>query len=321
MNPSSDVFAIDCQVLLRPASSELRFLPEGPYPVKEGVISWVAIQHGAEANFGSLNLLDLQSGNNQSHLLKGRPGFAFPTTRPGVFAIGMEREVGLYDSASGQWELLADGIDRSVTGTVINDGVVCKQGIIFGCKDLKFAEAKAGLYFFRTRDRKLFKLRSDQTCSNGKIVLNDDSQIRFVDIDTPTKQVREYLIDEEQGKIVSEKVVLDLNSEASFPDGMTATPDMQGVIISMYNPQHAEVGETRCYDLATGLLKGVWRTPGSPQATCPQLVRVGQKVKIVITTAVEHMSAERQKTSPQAGFIFIGETPYDSVPSTPPVQL
>ena len=61
-----------------PDSDELRFLPEGPLPLEDGVISWVAIQHGPDATHGSLNILNLKSGENRSFELPGRPGFAFP---------------------------------------------------------------------------------------------------------------------------------------------------------------------------------------------------------------------------------------------------
>ncbi len=66
------------QVLFRPSTSELRFLPEGPYPLGPSKISWVAIQHGATGANGSLNILDLATGVNESFPLPGRPGFAFP---------------------------------------------------------------------------------------------------------------------------------------------------------------------------------------------------------------------------------------------------
>ena len=88
------------EVLFRPETEQLRFLPEGPYPYGDDRLSWVAIQHGADAKTGSLNLFDFRSRSNQSLELPGRPGFAFPTNRDGVFVTGMERQVGLFDTGN-----------------------------------------------------------------------------------------------------------------------------------------------------------------------------------------------------------------------------
>ena len=140
------------EVLFRPETEQLRFLPEGPYPNGDDRLSWVAIQHGAAATTGSLNLFDFASGSNQSINLPGRPGFAFPTDRDGVFVTGMERQIGLFDTDSSSFKPLGDPVESGVKGTVINDGVVFSGGLIFGCKDLNFADAKAGLYLWRRSD-------------------------------------------------------------------------------------------------------------------------------------------------------------------------
>ena len=43
------------ELLLMPQDAALRFLPEGPYPMNEDSFSWVAIQHGADKQFGSVS--------------------------------------------------------------------------------------------------------------------------------------------------------------------------------------------------------------------------------------------------------------------------
>ena len=55
---------------------------------------------------------------------------------------------------------------------------------------------------------------------------------------------------------------------------MVTTPDEQSLIISFYNPNPAEYGETRPYSLLTSELEHIWQTPGSPQATCPLLLEM-----------------------------------------------
>ena len=310
------------ELLFRPTSAELRFLPEGPYPLGGDRISWVAIQHGADAKIGSLNLLDLRTGKNVSYDLPGRPGFAFPCDDGHSFIIGCERSLGVFRPDNGDWKVLCDNIDSAVEGTIINDGVVWQDCLIFGCKDLKFAEAKAGLYLWNGSQHRLTKLRDDQTCSNGKAVrITSNGTLELIDIDTPTKQVAMYTLDIETGKFGPRRVLVDLTKNTGFPDGAILTPDGSGIIISIYNPEPSEYGETRLYDLASSEIKEVWRTVGSPQATCPQLVEFDGRIVLVITTAVEHMSADRQKKAPHAGSLFIATTEFTSAASSPKFPL
>tara|TARA_R110002049_G_scaffold285698_1_gene466747 strand:- start:155175 stop:156134 length:960 start_codon:yes stop_codon:yes gene_type:complete len=290
-------------------SDELRFLPEGPYSVQDDQLSWVAIQHGGEATVGSLNVLDLATSTNKTFELPGRPGFAFPCQSEGQYVVGCERELGIFDTNKKSWQPFCDGIDSDVTNTIINDGLVYQDNLIFGTKDLEFATTKAGLYLYRGHDKKLIRLRDDQICSNGKAIRSDeDDGLELIDIDSPTRQVVSYPIDIETGTIGRPEVIIDLKDDPAVPDGALVTPDDKGLIVSMFLPQAADHGETRLYDLATGQLKCVWQTPGSPQNTCPALVRFDGSIKLVITTAVEHMTPEDQAACPNAGRLFIGDT-------------
>ncbi len=308
---------INAQVLLRPENSELRFLPEGPYPLGENRFSWVAIQHGGNAKHGSLNIYDATSRHSTSFPLPGRPGFAFPTNREGVFVVGCERTVGLFSTIDGSWRELASGIDSHCENTIINDGVTWDGNLIFGCKDLEFKTKKAGLYLFRGRDQKLIQLRNDQICSNGKVILKEGNTTRLFDIDSPTRQVVSYEVDVDAGKLSNPTVVLDLTSDPAVPDGMIMTPDSKSLIISMFNPNPSPHGETRQYRLSDGQLEKVYKLDRSPQNTCPQLVKLNGKVNLVITTAVEHMSAEQQADALNAGCLFHSETEWSEISDAP----
>ncbi len=164
--------SILCDVLYRPTSSQLAYLPEGPIQCGENQFSWVAIQHGADSTVGSLNLFDLATGENQSFSLPGRPGFALATNRPNAFVVGMERSLGVYDIGRHCWYELAGDVDADVEGTIINDGVALAAGLVFGTKCVAFKEKKAGLYLWRRDDAQLVRMRGDQICSNGKVVLH-----------------------------------------------------------------------------------------------------------------------------------------------------
>jgi sugar lactone lactonase YvrE len=306
----------EAQVLFRPDES-LAFLPEGPYPCGAGKFSWVGIQHGAEALHGSLNIFDLRDGTNTTHRLDGRPGFAFPTDHSNIFVIGVERSLGFLDTSSGDWKELATGIDADVEGTIINDGLVFDEGLIFGGKDLVFKEGKAGLYLWRAKDQQLIQLRSDQICSNGKAVLERDGQQVLLDIDSYRQTVVQYELNVESGTLGEPEIVVDLRSGSVFPDGMILTPDGKSLIVAIYNPEDAPSGEAHQYRLADGELEAIWTTPGSPQVTCPQLVEWDGGIQLVLMTAAEFMSVEKLARNPNAGCLFIAETPFDRLPAQP----
>jgi ribonuclease III len=309
---------INAEVLHRPESPALRFLPEGPYSLGPGRFSWVAIQHGADSQAGSINICDMHASSNSSWLLPGRPGFAFPTSRPGVFIAGVERSIGLFDTASGLWTPLLPDVECDVSNTIINDAVIFDGHLIFGCKELEFRTPKAGLYLWRQGDREPIRLRSDQICSNGKaVVRGSDGSLILYDIDSPTKRIIRSRLDLEAGVLSGEETVVDLTSEDVFPDGMILTPDERSMIVALYDPGDPDAGAARQYSLADGRLERVWQCPGSPRVTCPQLVERDGRIWLVLTTAVEHMSGEQQERHPAAGSLFIGATDFTSSGAQP----
>ena len=310
--PNSASPSTEASVLFVPPSGEMKFLPEGPYDLGAGRFSWVAIQHGATARFGSLNVFDTSTKTNQSFQLPGRPGFARPTDHPDKFVVGAERELALFDTKSLQWTPFCTGIDAAVENTIINDGTLWRDNLIFGTKDLEFKTKKAGLYLFRGSDRRLFQLRDDQVCSNGKAVIEAaDGRLSLLDIDTPTRKVVRYELDLQAGRLSEPETVLDLSTAIGFPDGMVLTPDKQSAIISFYNPDDAQFGLTQQFNLDNGAVEHSWKSLLSPQATCPLLMpMVGNRVDLVITTAVEHMSAERLARYPNSGCLFTATTAF-----------
>jgi sugar lactone lactonase YvrE len=310
---------VDAEVIFRPESEELRYLPEGPYPCPDGRLSWVAIQHGPQATTGSLNLLDLNSGRNTNYPLPGRPGFAFPTDRDAVYVIGLERQVVLFDCQSGSMTPISDEVDSDVAGTIINDGMVWQRQLVFGCKDLKFSDKKAGLYLLQPGQPRPIRMRNDQVCSNGKaIVRHPDGRHTLYDICSKSQQVAAWNIDLAHGTVDNRTVLVDLTNEGVFPDGMILTPDRQSLIVAIYDPREVTTGEARQYGIATGQVETVWRCEGSPRVTCPQLVPRAGVIYLVLTTADEGMPASQRAGCPNAGCLFAAPTHF-ATPGDAPV--
>lgn len=313
------VEVIEASPINVPLTDALRYLPEGPYQIAPGKFSWVGIQHGADTKHGSLNRYDFATGENVSLDLPGRPGFAFPCQTENRFVVGCEHELGFFDVATGAWEVFCENIDGDVTNTIINDGLAYEDNLVFGTKDLEFATKKAGLYLYRGRDQALIRLRDDQICSNGKATLVGEDGLSLIDIDSPTRQIVRYALDIDAGTLGPREVIIDLTEDPAVPDGAILTPDGSGLIVAMFLPQSAAFGETRLYDLATGQCQKTWRTPLSPQNTCPALVEHQGKLKLVITTAVEHMAAEDQAVCVNSGKLFVADSGLDATGWNPPV--
>lgn len=295
---------LDARVLHRPTAAH-RWLPEGPRALPDGRLLWITIQCGADAPHGALHVLDPESGANATTLLPGRPGFALPTDAPGTFLLGMERSIGWFDVATGDFHELVADLDGDRAGTIVNDGEPCRDGLVFGLKDAALADPKAGLYFLRRGDSALFRLRDDQVCSNGKVLreLGGD-RVELFDIDSPTRVVRRYVLDVAQGRLDEPAIAVDLRAERGVPDGMCAIPGTEDVVVAMFDPEDAPHGRALRCSLRDGAVRAEYRTAGAAQVTCPAwLSRAGGGL-VVLTTAAERLPPERLARQPNAGCLF-----------------
>ncbi len=295
-----------------------RYLPEGPRPlVLDGhdALAWVNIQTAPDATAGSVHVRFWDTGKRRSWLLTHRPGFLFPTDRPGVLFVGMEKELGTLDLATGKWHRLATIPDANPR-TVINDGEPTPDGraVVFGTKDTKFADPIAELYLFTLDDNVVSLLAGRQTCSNGKVFAHYGSDLVLFDIDTPTRRVTRYRLDLGRRVAADDGVAVDVSGYPGFPDGMRDAGDGTA-IVAFYNPDPVPAGRAIRFDLATGQAVEEWAVPGSPRVTCPCLVPRPDGVKLVLTTATEGMPADQRARCPEAGNLFVADT---DLPVCPP---
>lgn len=306
----------EARVLVAPPTEPQRFLPEGPRVVVfrgRRALAWVNIQTAPDSTRGELHVWFPDTADHQVIPVPGRPGFLLPTDRPDTLLLGLTKEVGLFHVPTGDWEQLAAIPDDSPR-TIINDGEALPDGraVVFGTKDVQFADPIGHLYLLTLDDRKLSVLAGGQTCSNGKVFAEDGSELVLYDIDTPRRMVVRYRLDRQFRTLEDQGVAVDLRAVDGFPDGMADCGDGT-VVVAFYDPDPRPAGRAGRYRLGSGELVEEWTTPGSPRVTCPLLVEQ-DGVKLILTTAVEGMPPEMRAKCPNAGCLFIADTTQTTVP-------
>ena len=113
-------------VFVRTDEDEDRFLPEGPRPITldgRDALIWVNIQTAPDATRGALHVYYPDDEETGVWNLPGRPGFVFPTDRPGTVLVGVGKQVGTVDLETNEFRPLATIPDDNPR-TIINDGEV-----------------------------------------------------------------------------------------------------------------------------------------------------------------------------------------------------
>lgn len=315
----------DARVWVAPDREDDRFLPEGPRAVRlfgREAVAWVNIQTAPEAESGGVFVRFWDTGEVQAFPSTFRPGFLLPTDRTDVLLWGADKHLALTDLKTGATEKI-ESIPDPNPRTIINDAEVTPDGraVVFGTKDVKFADRIAALYLFTVADRRITELAGGQTCSNGKVIHPAGSGgFTLFDIDTPRKVVTRYALDIGNRSLTEAGIAIDLRAEPGFPDGMADCGDGT-VAIAFFNPDPEPAGRAVRYRLDTGEPVAEWRVPGSPRVTCPLLVKRPDGVKLILTTAVEGMPADQRVKCPNAGCLFLADTELEAVPPAVCVRL
>ena len=323
------VLRFDAKPYFEPTGEELRFLPEGPrvlrnHPGGGARLGWVAIQHGEDLHEGSMNVLDLASGQNRSFPLPGRPGFFAETTQPGLVLIGLERRLVHFNLLTGDLEETGVQVTEDER-VIINDGLAVDGGVLFGTKHLKVNQPLAALYFFDSTMKRLHTVFGGQFCSNGKFLRRDAEGATLIDIDSIPKTISRYRLDAKLEQVLEHSLIAATDSLPGLPDGLRPSPDGEdapdgeSVIVAFYNPDAVADGVAQQLRLSDGAILCEWRIPGSPRVTCPEFVEVEGEVKLVFTTAVERMPATTRQLAFGAGSLYLADTPFHKMPAPPPL--
>ena len=256
----------------------------------EGPFWWNNTLYYVDIEEHEIVSFDPMSGSEKTWNVGQRIGCAAPRQKGGLVIAG-DHGIGLFDFESGITTPVADP-EPDKTDNRFNDGKCDTSGRLWaGTISLSKKTGDAALYRL-DKDRNLELVLDNITNSNG-LAWNADNN-RFYYIDTPTKEIRAYMYDTEQGTIGSPRVIM--NTERSeiigSPDGMSI--DTEGNLwIAMCHG-----GCVVCVDPENGKLIGKLKLPCVETTSC---AFGGPKLEnLYVTTGIKPGLEE-----PHAGRLFV----------------
>lgn len=230
-----------------------------------------------------------------------RIGTVVPIETGGAL-VALENGIHSMDLQEGNLTFIANPLEEGIR---FNDGKCDPVGRFWvGSMHLQGQKNAASLYMMDDQQQVVKKLDS-VTVSNGIIWSLDNKTMYY--IDTPTRQVKAFDYDIDNGEISSPRVVITVPQENGAPDGMTIDEEGMlwighwgGAMVGRYNPE-------------TGELMQKIDVPALNVTAC---AFGGENLdKLYITTASIGMNEEQQEQFPQAGGLFVVEPGVRGVPA------
>jgi sugar lactone lactonase YvrE len=212
----------------------------------------------------------------------------------GGFIAAMQHGFALLEIERGGIEMKTQP-EKGLLANRFNDGKCDPEGR-FWAGTMAFDEThQAGKLYMLDKDFQCMPKITNTTISNG--MAWNKAHTRFYYIDTPTMQVMAYDYDKTTGNISHPKVVITVQEQDGFPDGMTID-DEDKLWIAHYNGW-----QVIRYDPETGAI--LLRIP-LPVAKVTCCTFGGPAMNdLYITTANKEMSPEEHAAQPLAGSLFV----------------
>ncbi|MCE7056820.1 SMP-30/gluconolactonase/LRE family protein [Algoriphagus sp. AGSA1] len=250
--------------------------------------------------------VDIENGKLfEHHLPTGKTTIkSFPNRLTLVLAgkgneliLALDRKVASFDLGTEQLKWLAE-VEADLTLNRFNDGKCDAKGRLWiGTLNRKFTQGAASLYKMDS-NLKPEKMLDKLTISNGMAWTEDNHTFYF--IDTPTRQIKAYRFDLDEGTLEFEKVAVEIPEEMGMPDGMCI--DQDGML---WVAHYGGWGVNR-WDPMTGELVEKIELPVPNVTSC---AFGGENLDmLLITSAQENMSSEDLKSSPKSGDVFLVKT-------------
>jgi sugar lactone lactonase YvrE len=263
-------------------------LGEGPvWDIKNQRLLWIDILRGDIHSF-------YPASGNFKTFNTGKLVGAIALCAKGGLIAALDDGFALIDLEKKQINSLKDP-EAHLTDNRFNDGKCDPAGRFWaGTMSLTEEPNKGSLYTLEENNSVTKKIEG-VTVSNGMAWSEDHT--KFYYIDSPTLEVVAYDYDKSNGNISNRKIIIKVEKEDGFPDGMTI--DSEGMLWIA----HWDGGHVLRWDPATG--QKLARIP-LPVAKVTSCTFGGEHLQdLYITTAAKDLNEEELKQQPLAGATFV----------------
>lgn len=212
------------QLNIEIVGSKISLLGEGPvWDAKQGMIYWIDILNG------QLHSHHPQTNTEASIGLDQMIG-SFALSENGKIIAALKEGIYWVDKITGQKELII-APEKHLPKNRFNDGNCDPAGRFWAGTMSLTEEKEAGSLYCIEKNKQTGlieskKMISDLTISNGMAWSRDGKTFYF--IDTPTYEIIAYDYELSTGQIKNKKLVVRIDAEDGFPDGMTM--DAEGML-------------------------------------------------------------------------------------------
>ncbi|GJQ71425.1 hypothetical protein Trydic_g11150 [Trypoxylus dichotomus] len=258
---------------------------------------------------GKLNSFNIKTEEHRFIKLNGELAVAIPSeVNSSHFIVGLNRSVVAIEWDGGnrlKSTKTLSTVDEDKPTNRFNDGKADKEGRLwFGTMGYENSKGvldtnKGSLYFITKQNLAHPEaIISPVNISNG--LAWNKANDRFYYIDTPTNQVKEYVYDNNSGRISEPKIVFDVNTFSQYitghPDGMTIDAD-DNLWIALYDGGAVVKVDPRKKQLS--------QIVPIPAQYTTSVCWGGEKYDILfVTTSRYTLNAEDRKRQSAAGSVF-----------------
>lgn len=273
-------------------------LAESPmWSVNRNCLFWVDIEGK------TLNEFYWESGNLKQFSLPQRVGFLAEAGDDQVI-LGLQEGLAFFDLTSQELTWLQD-VEKEQENQRCNDGKCDSQGRLwFGTMDIAAKPGAGSLYSFNPQEG-LQRNLDGLGIPNG-ITWSLDNE-KLYHIDSTSRTIKSYLFDPSQGRIIFEKIAVQVPEKFGLPDGMTI--DEEGML---WVAHWGGFGVYR-WDPNTGQMLSKIDLPVPQVSSC---AFGGDAYEyLFITSASIHLTRRELDKYPLSGSVFVVNTGVKGFPS------
>lgn len=259
---------------------------EGPiWDDSSARLVWVDIPNG------HVHLFDPGTGRNKTYAMNQPVGVA-ALGRAGILIVACADGFYELELSNGRSTLLAH-VEEDLPGSRMNDGACDAAGRLWAGTMSDEAQPGVGSLYRFDPDRRVTKMLSNLTISNGIDWSLDNSRMYY--IDSATQSVDVFDFDLNAGSMASRRTLIAIPEAEGMPDGLTV--DSEGCVwIALWGG-----GAVRRYSV-DGVLMAHYELPVEFVSSCG--FGGSEYEELYVTTGRYMLSPEELKTQPGAGSLF-----------------